>query len=99
MTRSIQVQDNIEDRLMLASLYDEAGDTDSSFRTVFQYSGKPNGDLLIARFGYALKAGNINEATEIHQGLKNIGPLAKRSDFSYYSGVLELLRGKRQNRH
>jgi len=96
MTRSIQVQDNIEDRLMLASLYDEEGDADSSFRAVFQYSGKPNGDLLIARFGYALKAGNIKEATEIHQGLKNIGPLTKRSDFTYYSGVLELLRGKRE---
>jgi len=50
----------------------------------------------VARFGYALKSGNIKEATEIHQGLQRIGPLAKRSDFSYYSGVLELLQGKRE---
>lgn len=96
MIRSLQVQDNMDDRLMLASLYDEAGNADSSFRTLMQYTGRPDGTLLVARFGYALKAGKIKDATEIYQGLQSIGPLAKRHDFRYYSGVLELLQGKRE---
>ena len=96
MIRSIKLHDNIDDRLLLARFYYETGNTDASFKTLMQYKGSPDEKLLTGKFAYALIAGKIKEAIVLHQSLITIEHLTKRRDLSYYSGVLQLLQGKRE---
>ena len=96
MIRSIKLHDNIDDRLLLARFYYETGNSDTSFKTLIQFAGTPDEKLLLGKFAYALITGKIKEAIVLHQSLITIEHLGKRSDFSYYSGVLQLLQGKRE---
>ncbi len=97
MEKSIQVRDNIDDRLFLASLYAEAGQPERSFQTLIRYAGEPDQNLLIGRLGYALMAGRITEAARLHERLKNIDAFSGQPAFKYFSGVVQLLQGERHS--
>lgn len=91
LSSSIELADNINDRIMLAKLYALNQQPALSLSVLMDYSGRPNADLLIQRLAYAILSGNRDASRALYKGYKGIPALQKSADFQYYAMVIALL--------
>jgi tetratricopeptide (TPR) repeat protein len=94
LTASITLHDNIEDRLMLAGVYQMANNSSLSLKTLMDYRGELSREILVHRLGYSLLAGDSSFAVGLYQNYRKIKPLWGDPLFAYYAVIFELLQGK-----
>ncbi len=94
LNRSIALNDNINDRLMLAGLYAENKQPLLSLQTLLEYKGTLSADFLIHRLGYALLAGKESLAIDMYRRSKTFKALWQNPLFAYYAVIVQVLQGR-----
>ena len=95
MEQSIKHHDNLEDRLILATLYHKVEKTSNSLTIIREYQGNQTLEAYINQLAYALLAGEYEYAISLYEQLKSLNAIWKRQELLYYAAIIALLKGDR----
>lgn len=96
LRNSINNDDNLEDRLILANLYHKIGKTDTSLRLIKEYQGMHTLEALINQMAYALLLDDRKNAWILYEHLKELNASWQSKEFIYYSAIVVLLKGEKK---
>jgi len=85
------VQDTIDDRLMLASLYSLKSEQHKALKVLKNYDAKPTPELLIHQLAYTLLSGDFISANHLYQNYRKNPILMQSSQLIYYALIIDLL--------
>ena len=96
MEQSIKHNDNLEDRLILATLYHKVEKTSNSLTLIREYNGKQTLEAYIHQLAYALLGGEYEYAISLFEQLKDFNAIWKQQEFIYYAAIIALLKGEKE---